>query len=134
MGRVRRFLALSANEQLLLVVSGFLFAVFSITLRVGTLRANEAFARWLKEVGLCRWSLETVQWALSVVESNRPGSGGCLPAAMVGLAITDELLELRFGVRDDKASIEAHAWLECAEGQLLYVGLKPSEFRRLDEE
>lgn len=132
MDRIRKFLVLSTSEQVLLVIASVLFVAFSVTLRIGSLRASEAVARRLAGMGLSRWSVESADWALSVVESNRPGSGGCLPAAMVGLAITDERLELRFGVRESEASIEAHAWLKCADGRLLYAGEDPAEFRRLD--
>lgn len=131
MDRVRRFLALSTSEQALLVLVGLLYGVFSATLRIGSLKASEAIARQLGEFGLSRWSVERADWALSVLESTRPGSGGCLPAALVGLVITDEPLELRLGVRHGDASIEAHAWLTGADGQVLYVGENPSEFRRL---
>lgn len=131
MDRIREFFLLTASEQLLLMVASVLFAVFSVILRVRSFKASEAFARRLARGGLSRWSIERVAWALSVIESNRPGSGGCLPAALVGLAITDEPLELRFGVRDSKGSLEAHAWLECPDGRLLYVGENPDTFRQL---
>lgn len=132
MSRIRKFLGLSASDQLLLVVAGILFVVFSVVLRVGSLRTSEAVARRLAESGLARWPVESVDWALLVVESSFPGSGGCLPAALVGLTISDESLELRIGVRNSETSIEAHAWLKSAEGQLLYVGEEPLEFRQLD--
>lgn len=134
MGHVRKFLALSTSEQLLLVVAGVLFTVFSATLRVGSFGASKLLARRLAGLGLARWSVENVDWALSVVESYLPGSGGCLPAALVGLAITDEFLELRLGVREGEASFEAHAWLTCADGRQLYAGVDPTEFRRLEGE
>lgn len=133
MKRVRKALLLPANRQLLLVVTSVLFLVFTVTVRVGSLRANEAFARHLGRAGLSRWSVENADWALSIVESNFPGSGGCLPAAMVGMAITDESLELQVGVRDKDSSIEAHAWLECPDGRLIFTGEAPTEFRRLEE-
>ena len=133
MDRVRKFLVLSASEKLLLVVAGVLFSVFSVTLRVGSLEASEVFARRLARLGLSRWSVEKAEWAFSVIESCRLESGGCLPAAMVGLAIIDDLPELRIGVRAGEATIEAHAWLECTDGKLLYMGDDPTEFRRLDE-
>lgn len=131
MDRIREFFLLTTSEQLLLVVASILFTVFSAILHVGSLRTSEAFAFRFARLGLSRWSVERVSWAVSVVESNRPGSGGCLPAALVGLALTDESLELRFGVRDCEASIEAHAWLECDDGRLVYVGEEPTEFRPL---
>ena len=134
MRRVRKFLALSASEESLLVVAAVLYAVFSVTLRVRSLDASEALARRLARWGLSRWPPEQVNWALSVVESTLPGSGGCLPAALVGLAVSDGLLELRIGVRDTAMSIEAHAWLECGDGRLIYAGANPAEFRRLDGE
>jgi hypothetical protein len=131
MSRAREFLGLSTSDRLLLVVTGALFAVFSVTLHVGSLGTSEALARRLAGAGLARWPVERVDWALLVVESSSPGSGGCLPAALVGLSISEEPLELRIGVRHSDSSIEAHAWLESGDGERLSVGADPSTFRRL---
>lgn len=134
MTRARSFLEYPADKRLLLTTAGILFTVFSVTLRVGSIKTNETLARRLADAGLARWSLENTDWAVSVVESARPGLGGCLPAAIVGLAICETPLELQLGVRDGRSSIEAHAWLESADGRLLYAGEDPRVFHRLDRE
>lgn len=129
MNRIRRFLALPFPTQVLLVISGFLFVVFSVSVRIGSLQTSERLSRRLANIGLAQWSIERTDRALSVINLLRPGSGGCLPAALVGLAVTDvEDLELRLGVRQRDGSIEAHAWLESADGRIVNSGADPAEF------
>lgn len=132
MNRIRRFLALPFRTQVLLVVSGLLFVVFSVTVQVGSLKASERMARQLAGLGLARWSVERTDRTLSAIDSLRPGSGGCLPAALVGLAVTDlENLELQLGVRQREGSVEAHAWLESADGRIVNSGADPAKFEVL---
>lgn len=132
MNRVRKFLALPYQTQILLVASGLLFVGFSVSVRVGSLEASERLSRQLAGLGLARWSIEQTDRALSAIDSMRPGSGGCLPAALVGLAVTDvEDLELRLGVRQRDGSVEAHAWLESPGGMVVNSGANPAEFEVL---
>ena len=133
MREIRKFLTLPPRRQLLLVTASVLFGVFWVAIRIRSVEAGERLSRGLADVGLSRWVLEDVVWAITVVESKRVGNGGCLPAALTGLALADEEpLELQIGVRKSGESIEAHAWVRSQNGELLYAGADPAEFHRLN--
>jgi hypothetical protein len=137
MGKLRKFLALSSAERLLLVKVAFLVGL----VRVGTwllpFRVVRKVAARLGRPSAGRRSgdvpTERLAWAVDVTGKHIPGGGNCLVQALATQVLLDRRnrpAQLRIGVaRGRLGQFEAHAWVE-SEGKIVIGGTEGADLSR----
>lgn len=137
MGRLHKFLSLSAAERRLLVQAALLLSVVRLglwllpfqSLRRSLARLARGPAKERNAGGL---PLDRFVWAVEAASRYVPGARTCLVQALAGQVLLVRRgypVQLRIGVtKGEEGKLEAHAWLE-SEGQIVIGGTEsPSRF------
>jgi hypothetical protein len=137
MDKLRKFVALSSTERLLLVRVAFLVGL----VRVGTWLLPFRVVRGLsarlgrQAAGSRRRDVpnERLAWAVEAVGKRIPGGGNCLVQALSAQVLLDRRnrpAQLRIGVaKGPGGELQAHAWVE-SEGKLVIGGAGEEDLSR----
>jgi len=116
-----RFVELSVDDRLLVILTASLLAFLTIALRLVSLQIllmalrKAAVASPRREPGK-PWASGRIVWAVAAVARRVPALGNCLCVALAAkllLSISGCPSSLRIGVaKRDSGQLEAHAWLE----------------------
>ena len=130
MGRLRKFLDLSRQDQYLLAESVLLLGAIKVGLSVLPFRTIRRFvtshSRAIGAASRAEPSVKRVVWALEVVTAYLPLFKNCLNRALAAHVLLGRRgydPKLRIGVLRNEDRLEAHAWIE-SEGRIV-VGRVP---------
>lgn len=133
MGRLRKFVSLSAIDRRLLIEAACFLGVIRILLRLlafPTLWRLLNSARW-SSFGLAasnRSSLDRITWAITVTSPYMLGVRPCLPQALAAQLLLVRRgfpARLHLGVaKGDLGQVRAHAWIET-DGKIVTGGSQP---------
>jgi Transglutaminase-like superfamily len=132
--RLRKFIALPAQERCLFVRTAFLMTTFRLGLWLLPFSRLLAFTRPAEHPvgGGARLDPAPIVRAVQVVSRWVPGAT-CLVQALTGKALLERAglpATLHIGVAKDIGEFEAHAWVECR-GAVVIGGSGDAHYTRL---
>lgn len=132
---LRKFLALSNADRLLLVQAALWLPLVGAGLRVTTYSRVRAALGAVPTLPVASSvARDRVGWAVAAADARVPGDRACLERALVAEALLRRRghgAALRFGVDGADPDMEAHAWVESGD-QVVVGGENREAYTRLE--